>query len=159
MSDISNGLLLLRPNTASLATSAGQIGFIGTTGTVAEGAGSAVVRLQRSGGYMGAVSIQYSTSDGTATVSSDYTSTSGTLTWPAGDATERSFSVPIANDSTTEGDEGLVITISNPNGGASIEGSATFNLTITNDDVAQPPRSGGGGTALRRPSSGPVPSV
>jgi choice-of-anchor B domain-containing protein len=145
ISDISNGLLLVRPNTASLATSAGQIGFIGTAGTVAESAGSAVVRLQRSGGYMGAVSIQYSTSDGTATVGGDYTAATGTLTWPAGDAGERTFMVPIANDTASEGDEGLVVTISNPNGGASIEGAATYNITITNDDSAQQPRSGGGG--------------
>jgi choice-of-anchor B domain-containing protein len=147
ISDITNGLLLLRPNTASLATSAGQIGFIGTSGTTAESMGSIVVRLQRSGGYLGEVSIQYATSDGTATAGSDYTTTAGTLTWPAGDATERTFTVPVANDAQNENDESLVVTLSNPNGGASIEGSATFNVTITNGggSAAPPPSSGGGG--------------
>jgi choice-of-anchor B domain-containing protein len=145
ISDISNGLLLLKPNTASLATSAGQIGFIGLAATVAESAGSAVVRLQRSGGYVGAVSIQYTTGDGSASSSGDYTATTGTLTWPDGDVSERTVTIPITNDIQTESDEGLTITLSNPNGGASIEGSATFNLTITNDDVASPPRRGGGG--------------
>lgn len=146
ISDISNGLFLLKPNTASLAISAGQIGFIGSAGTVAESAGSAVVRLQRTGGYMGAVSVQFTTSDGTASASGDYTAATGTLTWSAGDASERSFTVPITNDNQAESDEGLVVTLSNPDGGASIEGSATFNLTITNDDgVAAPPRVGGGG--------------
>lgn len=146
ISDISNGLFLLKPNTASLATSAGQIGFIGSTATVAENTGSAVVRLQRSSGYMGAVSVQYTTSDGTATAGGDYTATTGTLTWPAGDASELSFTVPITNDTQTESDEGLVITLSNPDGGASIEGSATFNITITNDDGgAEAPLGGGGG--------------
>lgn len=150
ISDISNGLFLLKANTASLATSAGQIGFIGSAGTVAENAGTAVVRLQRSGGYMGAVSIQYTTSDGTATAGSDYSATTGTLTWPAGDASERSFTVPITSDAQTESDEALVVTLSNPDGGASIEGSATFNITITNDvGIAQPSvRGGGGGGAM-----------
>lgn len=145
ISDISNGLVLLKPNTDSLATSAGQIGFIGTTASVAESAGSAVIRVQRTGGYMGAVSIQYATSDGTATAGGDYTATSGTLTWAAGDTTERTITVSITNDAQTESNEALAVTLSNPSGGASIEGSATLNVTITNDDAAQPPRSGGGG--------------
>jgi hypothetical protein len=146
ISDISNGLFLLRDNTAALASSAGQIGFIGSAGTVAESAGSAVVRLQRSGGYMGAVSIQYTTSDGTATAGGDYTATTGTLTWPAGDAGERSFTVPITNDTQTEGDESVVVTLSNPDGGASIEGSPTFTITIISAAVVvEQPRVGGGG--------------
>lgn len=145
ISDITNGLILMKPNTASLATSVGQIGFIGATGTVQESAGTAVVRVQRSGGYMGAVSIQYATSDGTATAGGDYTATSGTLTWDAGDTTERSFTVSIADDAQVEGDEGIVITLSNPSGGASIEGTATYNLTIGSNDVTTPPPSGGGG--------------
>jgi hypothetical protein len=109
--------------------------------------GSIVVRLQRSGGYLGEVSIQYATSDGTATAGSDYTTTTGTLTWPAGDATERTFTVPVATDTQNENDESLVVTLSNPNGGASIEGAATFNITITNGggSAAPPPSSGGGG--------------
>jgi choice-of-anchor B domain-containing protein len=148
ISDISNGLLLLRPNTDSLATSAGRIGFIGTASTVVESTGSAVIRLQRSGGYMGAVSIQYSTSDGTATAGSDYTATSGTLTWAAGDTTERTFTVPVANDAVSEGNEGFVVTISNPGGGASIEGSATLNITVVSDDAAQSSRGGGGGGVM-----------
>jgi choice-of-anchor B domain-containing protein len=145
ISDISNGLLLMKPNTASLATNAGQIGFIGTAGIVAESAGSVVVRVQRSGGYMGAVSIQYSTSDSTASAGSDYTAASGTLTWPAGDTTERTFTLSIANDAQSESDEALAVTLSNPSGGASIEGTSTFNVTIVNDDSARSGRSGGGG--------------
>jgi choice-of-anchor B domain-containing protein len=148
ISDISNGLFVLRDKAATLAGSAGQIGFIGTAATVSENAGTATVRLQRNGGYMGAVSIQYATSDGTATTGSDYTSTSGTLTWDAFDASERSFTVPIANDSQIESDETITVTLSNAAGGAAIEGSPTYTLTLGNDDVAAtppPPASSGGG--------------
>lgn len=148
ISDISNGLLLMRPNTASLATSAGQIGFIGTAATVSESAGGAVVRVQRSGGYMGAVSIQYATSDGTASAGGDYTAASGTLTWPEGDNSERTFTISLTNDSQSESDEALVVTLSNPSGGASIEGSSTFNVTISNDDASQSRSGGGGGGAM-----------
>jgi hypothetical protein len=148
LSDISNGLFVLKDQAASLANSAGRIGFIGTTATVSENAGTATVRLQRSGGYVGAVSIQYQTSDGTATTGSDYTAASGTLTWPALDTTERSFTVALTNDTQTESDETFTVALSNAGGGASIEGSPTFTITVSNDDVAAsppPPSSGGGG--------------
>jgi hypothetical protein len=154
ISDISNGLFVLKDKAAALANSAGQIGFIGTTATVSENAGTATVRLQRSGGYMGAVGIRYQTSDGTATTGSDYSATSGTLTWPALDTTERSFTVPLTNDTQTESDETFTIALSNASGGANIEGSPTFTITVTNDDVAASPpppaagSGGGGGGAL-----------
>jgi choice-of-anchor B domain-containing protein len=153
ISDISNGLFVLKDRSATLASSAGQIGFIGTTVTVGENAGVATVRLHRSGGYMGAVSIQYATSDGTATTGSDYTATSGTLSWPAFDTTEKSFAVPLTNDAQIESDETLSVTLSSAGGGASIEGSPTFAITVSNDDVAAPPpappsNGGGGGGAI-----------
>ena len=146
ISDISNGLFVLKDNSATLGSSAGQIGFIGTAASIAESGGSITVRLQRSGGSAGTVSIQYATSDRTAAAGGDYTATGGTLTWPGGDTSERSFTVSIANDTSEETDETLAVVLSSPNGGASIEGSAMFTITITNDDVAATPaRSGGGG--------------
>jgi choice-of-anchor B domain-containing protein len=150
ISDISNGLFVMKDKVAALASSAGQIGFIGTATSVSENAGTATVRLQRSGGYMGAVSIQYATSDGTATTANDYTAASGTLNWPAFDTTERSFTVPITNDSQSESDETISVTLSAASGGASIEGSPSFTITVNNDDAATTPpsSSGGGGGAL-----------
>jgi hypothetical protein len=38
-----------------------------------------------------------------------------------------------------------VVTLMSPNGGASIEGAATFNITIGNDDSGQSGGGGGGG--------------
>lgn len=147
ISDISNGLLLMRPNVSNLSASAGQLGFIGTTTAAAEGAGTVTVRLHRSSGYAGTVTVQYATSDGTATAGSDYTAASGTLTWNAFDTTEKSFNVTLLNDSISENDETFTVTLSNPGGGASIEGSPTFTVTMNNDDSATtpPPSTGGGG--------------
>jgi choice-of-anchor B domain-containing protein len=147
ISDISNGLFVLQDRAASLAGSAGQVGFIGTAANVGEGTGSVTVRLQRSGGSAGAVSIQYTTSDGSARAGSDYTAANGTLNWEAGDTGEKSFTVALSNDPDVESDETFTVGLSNP-GGTSIEGSPTFTISVLNDDTAStapPPSTGGGG--------------
>ena len=149
ISDISNGLFVLKDKSATLSGSPGQVGFIGTSASASESSGSITVRLHRTAGYAGTVSVQYATRDGTAVAGSDYTSASGTLTWPDGDTDERTFAVPVATDPQSEVDETLTVVLSNVTGGASIEGTPTFNITISNVDA--PPtsgRSGGGGGVL-----------
>ena len=49
-----------------------------------------------------AVTVDYATSDGTATAGSDYTATSGTLTFPAGSTAARTVSVPVLDDGVEE---------------------------------------------------------
>jgi large repetitive protein len=80
------------------------------------------------------VTVAYATSNGTATSGSDYTSTSGTLTFAVGE-TSKTINVPVSGDGLIEPDENYTLTLSAPTGESSIaDGSATG--TITNDDVA-----------------------
>ena len=79
----------------------------------------------------GTVTVDYATSDGTATAGSDYTSTSGTLTFAAGE-TEKTVSVPVLDDAHDEGSETLTLTLSNVSGAHIADGSATG--TINNTD-------------------------
>ena len=58
------------------------------------------------------VTVAYATSDGTATSGSDYTATSGTLTFNAGD-TSQTVLVAVLTDSDEEGQETLTLTLSN----------------------------------------------
>jgi choice-of-anchor B domain-containing protein len=145
ISDINNGLFILRDRTASLAQSAGQVGYVGTSASANENAGTARIVVRRNTGFAGAVSMDYATSDGTATAGADYTAASGTLSWPAGDLGERTISVPLTNDSLDEANETFRITLSNATGGVVIEGSATIDVTIANDDGVMPPGPGNGG--------------
>jgi len=147
VSDISNGLLVLRDQAAGLSQSAGRIAHVGTAARVSESAGNASLTVRRNGGFAGAVSIDYATSDLTATTGPDYTAAAGTLSWVAGDMSDRTISVPLVNDSQDEADETFRITLSNATGGATIEGSATLDVEITNDDgnVVPPPGGHGGG--------------
>lgn len=115
--------------------------------TVGESAGTLTVRVARTGGTDGAVGVAYATANGTATAGSDYTATSGTLSWAAGETGEKTFQVPIASDTADEPDETFTIALSSPTGGAAL-GTASATATITDDDAAPPappPSDGGGG--------------
>ena len=82
------------------------------------------------------VQVTYATSDGTATAPSDYTSTSATLTIPAG-STTGTILFPISGDTAVETDETFTVTLSAPQNATIADGSAT--VTITNDDTAAVP--------------------
>lgn len=87
-----------------------------------EGNGNAVITVERSRGETGTVSVRYSTADGTATAGQDYTAASGTLTWGPGDGSRRSITIPILNDSASEGSETVRLALSDPTGGAVLDG-------------------------------------
>ncbi len=78
------------------------------------------------------VTVAYATADGTATAGSDYTATSGTLTFAAGE-TQKTVSVPVLNDDHDEGSETLTLRLSNAQGANIADGEATG--TITNSDA------------------------
>jgi hypothetical protein len=146
VSDITNGLFILKDNTPALSQSAGRLGFAAQAVSAAEN-GTATVLVRRSGGFAGAVSLQYATSDGTATAGADYTAASGTLSWPDGDLGDKSFTITLTNDTQNEPDETLIVTLSNVTGGAALEGTNPLTVTIVNDDAPAPfgGDDGGGG--------------
>ena len=80
------------------------------------------------------VTVDYATSDGTATAGSDYTATSGTLTFAAGD-TAKTVSVPVLDDGIDEGEETFTLTLSNASGGNAWLKDAEATGTIENSDA------------------------
>jgi len=77
------------------------------------------------------VTVNYATSNGTALAPSDYTATSGTLTFQPGE-TSRTISVSINGDRKREANETFSVQLSNAVGATIEDGSAT--VTILNDD-------------------------
>ncbi|HEX4490235.1 MAG TPA: Calx-beta domain-containing protein [Acidimicrobiia bacterium] len=77
------------------------------------------------------VSVDYATSDGTATAPEDYLATSGTLTIRAGE-TNGTISVPVVGDTRYEQLEHFTLTISNPV--AALLGDDTADAAILDDD-------------------------
>jgi YD repeat-containing protein len=101
--------------------------------SVTEG-GTLVFTVTRSGATGGSHSVNYATANGSATAGSDYTATSGTLTFTSGQST-KTVSVVTTQDSNVEADETLYVNLSSPTGGATITDSQGVG-TILNDDAA-----------------------
>jgi hypothetical protein len=113
----------------------GTIQFSSATYSVNENGGSLTVTVVRTGGSDGTVTVNYATSNGTANAGSDYTATTGTLTFLPGDTSE-TFNVPILPDAVVEGDETFNLTLTTPTGGAVIGSPATAVATIVDAPVA-----------------------
>ena len=109
----------------------GSLQFSAATYQVAESGGSMVIAVRRINGTGGAISVSYATANGSATAGADYTAASGVLSWPAGDASDKSFSIPVATDALLESNETVNLALTNPTGGASLGTPATSVLTIT----------------------------
>jgi Ca2+-binding RTX toxin-like protein len=75
------------------------------------------------------ITVQYATANGTAIGGSDYTSTSGTLTFNPG-VTSQVINIPILNDSLNEANETFSLTLNSPTN-ASLGTSQTVTTTIT----------------------------
>jgi Calx-beta domain-containing protein/hemolysin type calcium-binding protein len=78
------------------------------------------------------VTVAYATADGNATAGSDYTATTGELTFAPGE-TSKTVSVPVLGDTTVEGDEAFTLSLSQPVN--AVLGRATATGTLTNDDA------------------------
>lgn len=107
-----------------------RLQFTRTSVQIDESAGSAVLTLSRSNGSAGVASIYYNTANGTATAGSDYLATSGTVTWPDGDATDKQILIPIRPDAIADGGENFTVSLSNPSGAALVSSQSTVTVTL-----------------------------
>ena len=111
------------------------LAFSASTYSVNEGAAMRTIVVNRTGGTNTAVTIDYATSNGTATAGQDYTATSGTLSFGVGEVT-KNFDVQITNDTLDEADETINLALSNPTGGAFLGTPNIATLTIVDNDTA-----------------------
>ena len=81
------------------------------------------------------VTVDYATSDGTASAGSDYTAASGTLTFSPGQ-TDKTITLTITNDDVDEADETITVTLTNPSNATLQTGADEGTGTIRDDDTA-----------------------
>src|SRR5207244_1440061 len=117
--------------------------------SVNEGTQRVDITVTRSGDTSAAASVAFGTIDdaglqecktinGIASPRCDYIYTLGTLTWTAGDATSKSFSVAIVDDSYAEGNETFRVSLSNPSG-ATLGTPSIATVTITDNETVNGP--------------------
>lgn len=100
---------------------------------VNEEAGPAVISMTVSPAVNSAVQVNYQTTDGSATAGVDYQPLSTTLLIPA-NTEVMTVSLPITGDRSTEGNETINMSLSNPLT-ARLGGLITATLTIVDDDL------------------------
>jgi Tol biopolymer transport system component len=114
-----------------------QLNFTGGGFGASEPDGGAVVSVSRVGGDPSSpFSVDYSTSDGTASERSDYTAAFGTLRFAAGE-TSKTFTIFITDDSLVESAESFNVTLGNPQG-STLGPPSTASVTINSDDSLTP---------------------
>lgn len=129
------------PSTATVTINdddgVGVLQFSSATYTGAETGGAITITVTRTGSTTGQVSVDFATNPigSSATAGVDYVATAGTLSWPNGDGTSKSFTVTPIVDATTEGTETVNLVLSNATGGASIGAQSTAVLQITDSTV------------------------
>lgn len=95
------------------------------------GTTNAVYTVTLSSASTSTVTVNYTTADGTAIAGSDFTATSGMLTFAPGEIT-KTIAVPIVGDTNGESSETYTLTLSSPVNATIVTATATG--TITNDD-------------------------
>jgi hypothetical protein len=141
-------LTLNSPNNAALGTPSSStvtitdddlaptVAWENTNVNVGEPSGTALIAVNLSAASAFTVTVNYATSDGTATAGNDYTSTSGTLAFAPG-VTSQSVSITILNDSAAESSKTITLTLSSlTNATLGTPNSAT--LTIIDDERRKP---------------------
>jgi len=127
----SNSVSVLLNTTTPPTPSVFQFGS--ATYSVNEGAGIATITVTRTGGTAGGASVQFSTSNGSATAGADYTAVTQTVTFGPG-VTSRTVTIPILDDTLTESlQETVHLTIGVPTGGT-LGNPSTATLTIVDNE-------------------------
>ncbi len=112
--------------------------FSATRYTVWETGGVASITVVRVGAGPDVVTVNYATSDGTATAGQDYTATSGTLTFGPGEV-ERNVTIPILDNSLAEGAKYLYLTLGGLTGCPIFGANTNAELTIMDDEQSSAP--------------------
>lgn len=117
---------------------------------VGEGDGHVTITVTRNGDPSGAASVNYNTTDtdnftvncatnqGKAFGRCDFATVVGTLAWAAGDATPKTFNVPIIDDSYAEVIETFGLVLTNPVGGT-LGAPSTAKVSISDNETVDGP--------------------
>ena len=111
--------------------------FNSATYSANEGAGSVTITVTRSGDTTSSASVDYKTSNGTASARTDYMTVIRAMTFAAGE-TSKTFKVFVVDDLYVEGNETINLTLSNPGASTVLGSQAAATITVSDNDSATP---------------------
>jgi hypothetical protein len=85
--------------------------------------------VQRVGGTKGSVSVNYNTTNGTAVSGTDFTLTTGTLTFAPGESS-KVITIPIVDDTNSEQDDYFFFDLSGPTSNATLSSPSTATINL-----------------------------
>jgi hypothetical protein len=138
----SAGAKVGNPGTASIAIDgsgaapAGQVELSASSYSIGQNSGPLKVSVRRVGGSHGNISVAYAETGKTAVAGTDFTATSGTLSWVDGDASPKVLTIDISNAKPFSGTRSFTIALSAPAGGTSLSSLNSAIATIQGDATA-----------------------
>jgi chitinase len=119
---------------AAAGVGAGLLGLASTAAGVEESAKTVSLRVERTGGGTGAVTVVWRTVDASAKAGGDYVVARGVLRWAAGDVAPKTLSVRLLDDKVAEGPESFLVKLLRATGGARLGGIAATAVKIQDND-------------------------
>lgn len=113
--------------------SPGTMRFSSSSYQISEKGTNAVITVSRVNGYTGIVAVDFATSDGTAKAGVKYVKTNTRLAFADGE-TIKTILIPVIDENAVEGDQSVILTLSNVSGGATLGSPSTATLIIVDDD-------------------------
>ncbi len=121
---------------SAVAEGGGVAQFSASTYPVDETEAQVVVRVNRTRGSVGDVTVDYTIVAGSASAT-DFAGTSGTLAWADGDVATKTFTVDITNDPEVEGDETIHLTLVNATGGLTVGQLGVSTIIISGNESGE----------------------
>jgi hypothetical protein len=132
------GLTALEPLRVAHAAGPSVVQFSASSYGVNEGVTFRTITVTRTGDVSGPATVDYATTNISASQRTDYTAALGTLRFGANESS-KSFDVLISEDIKLEGTESFTITLSNGTGQALLGSPATASVVITDDPIEAGP--------------------
>lgn len=150
VSDINNGLFVLKEQATIITFPNGKAELVAQSARISEDSSSLIISINRTGLTSGELTINYLTEDASATAGTDFDAVNGSLTWADGETASKSVDITISDDADEENDETFNFLIQNTNSDGIVE-TSTMSITISANDapeviVVTAPSSGGGGS-------------
>ena len=106
--------------------------------SVDENAGQATLRFSLSQPGNSDIALEVNTLDGSAKAGEDYQAVSQTVTWPAGDSSQKTVVIPIIDDQKFEGNETFQVELTQLDVDIPVNSPLSFQITINEDDPEPP---------------------